>query len=148
MKQRTIRTEEDIKKLSADVLALAGYMPFVITVTQGSKIRSEAQNSRHWVMIEHTLNAIRDTVNLISDETGYTVAEVKKLVAADMQAEHIDILYAIDKEAAHKALKKICGIPSSTRLGTKEFSKFDDTLEQTAAEIVGEINAFTAKALT
>jgi len=148
MKQRTIRTESELKKLSADVLCLAQYMPFVVSVTQGTAIRSEAANARHWVMIEDLLNHIREAVEIISEATGYTPAEVKKLAAADMPPEHVGILYARTKQAVHDELKGICNIPTSTRLGTKAFSRFDEILEGTVAQVIGEVNAVSRKALS
>jgi len=148
MKQRTVRTEKELVKMCADFAGLAPYLPIVVTVTEGTGIRSTAANSRHWALIRDLKQNRDDVINIISEETGYTPAEVKKLAADYMPPEHIGILYARTEKAIHAELKDICNIPTSTALGTKAFSKFDEILEGTMAQITGEINAVSRKALS
>lgn len=145
MRERKIETSEQLRKAAGDIARLAANLPLIITVTEGRKIRSSKANSRHWVLIDSFMYEIDDAVRRISEHTGYTELETKKIIAQNMPAEQIEILYARTKEAIHNSLKVICNIPSSTRLGTKSFSKFDDVLAGTIAEIIGHINAVTRK---
>lgn len=106
------------------------------------KTRSLAANSFHWASLTEYLRQINQIVSRISDNTGYTPLEVKREIARTMQPEHIAILYARTPETAHDVLKEVCGIPTSTRLGTKKFHEFDETMETTMAQIIGEVMAF------
>lgn len=143
MRERRIETPEQLRKAAGDIARLAGNLPLVITVTEGRKIRTSKQNERHWCNLDSFMFEIDDAVRRISEHTGYTYLETKKIIAQDMPPEHIEILYARNKEAVHNSLKAICNIPSSTRLGTKSFSKFDEILAGTIAQIIGHINAVT-----
>ena len=62
-----------------------------------------------------------------------------------MQPEYVAILFSHTPEVAHDILKLIVGIPTSTRLGTKEFMKFEEQMEATIAVIAGEINHFAQR---
>ncbi len=148
MKERAIENHEQLAKVVTDLSKLADYMPFVVTITSGKKIRSTAANARHWANIEDFMNQINEAVEKVSEYTGYTPLETKKVISLSLPSEHIEILYARSKEAVHLGLKHICNIPTSTRLGTAEFSKFDDILEATIAEIIGEINDLSRKVLS
>ncbi len=113
-----------------------------VEVREYTKSRTLPQNSRYWASLTQCLKEIADTANRVSDATGYTPLEVKRLIAKEMEPEYIAILYARSPEVAHDVIKAICNVPTSVRLGTKEFSKFDETMERTIAEIVGQIQAF------
>jgi hypothetical protein len=110
------------------------------------KTRSLPQNSRYWASLTEYLNQMNQTVHVIANETGYSALEVKRLIAAEMPAEHIAILFARKPEAAHEVLKVIHNIPTSTRLGTKKFMLFEERMIQTIAEIAGQVNAFARRA--
>jgi hypothetical protein len=139
MKQRTITNTSELQNAANDLLTLADKMPFVITITAGTKIRSSEQNKRHWSKLESFIYDIQHEIDHVSDETGYTPLEAKKVIADVLPIEHAIILFATKKEIVHHILKQICNIPTSTRLGTKEFLKFDDILDVTMAEIIGNI---------
>lgn len=146
MKERRIETPSQLSQACADIAGFTPHLPFVITITEGKKIRTDGQNKRHWVEIEHFMGEINEAIDRISESTGYTPAEVKVLATSYMPPEHMGILYARTKKAVHDELKAICNIPTSTRLGTKAFSKFDEILEMTIAQIVGEINSIEREA--
>lgn len=143
MKQRTIHNEEQRQKASQALLGIKP--PFVVTVTEGTKIRTEGQNSRYWADMEFLLEQIDEAVERLSDEFGYTNIEVRREIAKGMlneyQPECSAILFVRNKEAAHEVIKMICNIPTSTRLGTKAFQKFDGVRERVMAELLGAINA-------
>ncbi len=146
MKERTVNDHEQLARAVSDLSKLADHFPFVISVTKGKRIRSPAANARHWANIEDFMIQVNSAVEQISETTGYTPLETKKIISQDMPPEHIEILYARTSNAVHDSLKAICNIPTSTRLGTSDFSKFDDVLEMTIAQIIGEINAVRGKA--
>lgn len=146
MKMRSIETENQLAKACVDLAELSRCLPFVLTITEGKKIRTDGQNKRHWVNIDNLMAQINEAVNNVSENTGYTPLEVKRLIAGTMPPEHVGILYARTSEVVHEILKSICSIPTSTRLGTKEFSKFDDILEQTIAHIIGDVNYMAREA--
>lgn len=139
MKTRVIETNDQLVTACVDLAKLTGRIPFVITVTEGRKIRTDGQNKRHWVSIESFMAQISEAVGVMAEDTGYTPLEAKRLISQGMSPEHVGILYARTSEVVHEILKAICNIPTSTRLGTKDFSKFDDVLEQTIAQIIGEV---------
>ncbi len=117
-----------------------------VVVREHIKNRTPPQNSRYWVSLNEHLRQMNLAVELISNRTGYTPLEVRRLIAKDMPAEYIAILFARTAESAHEVMKAICGIPTSTKLGTKKFSEFDDLMANTIAEIMGYINAVMDKA--
>ena len=69
--------------------------------------------------------------------------EVRRTIGTEIPIEHVPILFATKKETVHDTLKMICEIPTSTRLGTKSFGKFEDRLSQIMSEIIGSVNAIT-----
>ena len=115
---------------------------WTVKVEPYKRPRTDGQNSRYWASLTEYLKQIAAAVARVSDQTGYTPIEVKRLIAKNMQPEHGLILFAHKPEIAHEVLKEIVGIPTSTRLGTKEFMAFDGRMEQVIAEIAGEVNAF------
>ena len=147
MKQRSLITKDDLIKAAADLLNLEANLPLVLTLTEGKKIRTNNQNARYWAEINYFLNEINNTITSVSEHTGYTPLEVKRLLAKSLEPEQIGILYARKSESIHEVLKQICSIPTSTRLGTKDFMKFEGILEQTIAEIIGSIRSVAMEAL-
>ena len=141
MKQRSILNETDLTKAVADMANLKAYIPFVITITEGTKIRSNSQNARHWADITHFMEDIANYIEETATFYGNTDIEMRRIVAEGMPVEHAVILFARKPEVVHEVLKSICNIPTSTRLGTKEFSKFDDILAKTMMEILSEIRS-------
>ena len=146
MKERQIKTKYDLEKAALDLLRLEKHLPLVLTLTEGNRLRTPAQNARHWSDIDAFMTEINQSIEYVSEHTGYTPLEVKRLLASELPIEHAVILFARSKETVHDVLKDICNIPSSTRLGTKAFSKFDDILAQTMSEIIGSVKAFTRRA--
>ena len=148
MKQRPIETAEQLAKAAADILNLEPNLPIVISITEGKSIRSSAQNARYWADLTMMLNDIRHAVESVSEHTGYTPLETKRILASELEPEQVAILYATKPEIIHDVLKQICNIPTSTRLGTKDFMRFEDILEATIAEITGTIKATAMRALS
>jgi len=120
--------------------------PVEVIIRPHEKIRSLPQNSRYWATLTELLNRIQRAVHVVSEFTGYSPLEVKRLLAADMPAEYSAILFCPKPEPAHEVMKEICGIPTSTRLGTKKFMAFEERMEQVMADIEGYVNAFERKA--
>ena len=141
MAQRIVKTREELVRAAEDILNLPEG-EYRILVERLEPIRTDGQNKRHWVMIDELMRQINETVERVSGRTGYTPLEVKRLAAQGMPPEHIAILYARTREVVHEVLKAICGIPTSTRLGTKKFAEFDDKLEMVVAEVLGEVKRF------
>lgn len=145
MRQRILETKEDLQKAANDLPGLEAHLPMVMTLTKGKKIRTEGQNKRHWAMIHEMMAKISHAIDNMAEHTGYTPHETQQVISNFLPPGHIHFVYAETDDGVHKHLKKICNIPTSTRLGTKEFSEFDEILEQTVAEVIGEINAATIK---
>ena len=149
MKQRSVTNEQQLQKASQDLLKLSDYMPFVMTITQGSKIRSGGQNSRYWANMDFFLSEVNDAVERYAEKCGETNIQARREIAIaieskfDCPIEYLTILFIRTKEPLHEVMKMICNIPTSTRLGTKEFQKFEDILEMTMSEILGIINSVT-----
>jgi len=141
MKQRSIETHDQLAKAVSDISRLADHMPFVITISPGKKIRTEIQNSRYWCMMQESLDIISAEVDEMAERTGYTPLEARRVVAAEMPWEQSMILACRKSEAAHEVAKMILGIPTSTRLGTKDFMKFEDQIDMLMAEIVATIRS-------
>lgn len=146
MKTRTLRTTDDLKKAGQDLMKLAGHLPMVMTISAGTKIRSEAQNSRYWVSLTHELERITLIIDEVAERTGFTNLTVRKIIAGNMEWEYSLILSARNPKMAHEVLKMILDIPTTTKAGTKEFMKFEDVMLQTMTEIVGEVQAYASKA--
>ena len=142
MKDRTLRTEQDKQQASRDLLNIpASYLPLYLTLSPGKGKRSSAANARYWSNIEFWMEEIRNEIKAIAEETGYTYLEARRVIANELPPEHEEILYARTKEAVHDALKEICGIPTTTRLGTKEFNNYSDQLDLAMSQILGEVRA-------
>ncbi len=109
--------------------------------------RTIPQNSRYWGILRGCLKRIQIEIEILSDETGYTVLEIKRLIAIELDHEQSRILFAQDPEEAHKTLKHICGVPTTQDLGTKKFSVFEERMEQVITEIAGVVIAFSDRAL-
>lgn len=139
MKQRTILNQDHLTKACADLARLGGNLPLVITVTEGTKIRSSGQNARYWAEVQYFMEQINETIEQAANESGHTEFEIKKILAEQLPIEQSVILFARKPEVVHDILKGICGIPTSTRLGTKDFMKFEDRLTQVMSEIIGNI---------
>ena len=142
MKQRSILTQDQLKKACADLSCLGGSLPLVITVTEGIKTRTSGQNARYWCEVEYFLEQINEAIERAATESGHSEFEIKKILAEQLPIEQSVILFARKKEVVHEVLKDICNIPTSTRLGTKEFMKFEDRLSQTMSDIVGNIRGY------
>lgn len=146
MKTRTIHNEADLKKASQDILNVGGSLPVVMTLTKGTRIRTTGQNSRYWATLDEHLRTIGVLVEAVVEQTGYTPMEVRRLIAAaaNLPPEQVGILFTRKSETVHEHLKIICDVPTSTRLGTKEFMGLEDRMIQTLTEIEGEIRAAAA----
>ena len=118
-----------------------------IIIRPFQKTRSLSQNSRYWASLTEYLNQIHQTIQIVSDESGYTPLEVKRLIADDLKPEQVAILFARTPEVAHDVIKEICNVPTSVRLGTKRFMEFEEQMERTIAEIAGQIEVFKTVAL-
>ena len=145
MKERSIKTPSDLAQACADLAGLTSYIPFVLTITQGKKIRSTAANARYWSMLNDNLDLINTEVQAI-EEKGYNNLEARKLIAKELPWEQSLILGATSAEVAHSILKIISGIPTSTKLGSKSFMRFEETMEQVLYEIVGSIRNVAKRA--
>lgn len=119
---------------------------YQVDIKPYERTRSIPQNARYWASLTQYLKEIDATIKLISEQTGYTVLEIKQLIGRELPLEQAVILFAKSPEIAHDVLKEIHGIPTSTRLGTKEFMQYEERMEQTIAEIVGVISDFAEKA--
>ncbi len=117
-----------------------------VRITEYAPTRTTPQNSRYWATLTEFLRLLHQTVQTVADNTGYSPLEVKRLIAADLLPEQVAILYARTPEVAHDVIKEICGIPTSTRLGTKKFSEFDERMTAVVSEIAGIVQAFSDKA--
>lgn len=145
MKERTITTPVDLVKASADLAGYAQYLPFVITITSGKKIRGDGANARYWAMLQESIDLISEEIKEYAEKEGYTPLVARKIIAADLPWEQSLILACRKKEPVHEVIKMIMDIPTSTRLGTKEFAVFNDKIDMTMAEIVGNIRAICRK---
>jgi len=108
--------------------------------------RTIPQNSRYWGILRGCLKRIQIELEILSDETGHTVLEIKRLIATELDREQSRILFAQDPEEAHETLKQICGVPTTQDLGTKKFSAFEERMEQVITEIAGIVIAFADRA--
>lgn len=142
MKDRTLRTEQDKQQAARDLQAIpVQHLPLYITISPGKGQRSLGANARYWANIEFWIEEIRNEIKVIADETGYTYLEARRVIANELPPEHEEILYARTKEAVHEGLKEICGIPTTTRLGTKDFNNYSDQLDLAMSQILGEVRA-------
>jgi hypothetical protein len=142
VKTFTLKADKDRDLLVSWLYEQSLDMPLEVTCKEYERTRSLPQNSRYWATLTELLNSINQTISVIAGDTGYTAIEIKRLIAKELSPEQIAILFARTPEVAHEVLKEICGIPTSTRLGTKEFIAYEERMEQTIAEIAGHIEAF------
>jgi hypothetical protein len=119
---------------------------WVVSIKRWEKLRTLSQNSRYWASLGEYMKQIKAVVETVSAETGYSPLEVRRLIADELPAEQVGILFAQKPETAHDILKAIVGCPTTTRLGTKEFIQFEERMEQQIAEIAGTVNAFARRA--
>ena len=139
MPERLIETPE---QRTDAINAIAGLeLPYRITISP-KKERSNAQNNMWWSALEFHICQIAQAVTKISDYTGHTPLEIRRMIALQVSPEQSLMIYALKKEALHEALKLICCIPTSTRLGTKKFSEFHGVMEMEMANLMAEVNGF------
>jgi len=119
-----------------------------IVVRDFVKTRSLPQNARYWASLNENLRLIEESIRRVAEYTGHSNLEIRRLIAKELPPEYIAILFSSSAEAAHDILKLIVGVPTSTRLGTKAFSQFEGRMEETMAQISGEINNFAARITT
>lgn len=148
MRERPVTNQQELDKAANDLRALGDHLPLVITVTEGKRIRTEGQNKRYWSEVQWFREQLSQAIEQVAEHTGYTPLEVKRLIAQELEPEQIAILFARSSETVHDCLKEICGIPTSTRLGTKEFMKYEERLTQVMMEIIGTVQAITTRALS
>jgi hypothetical protein len=147
VRERPIQNEQQLIKASQDLLKLKDHLPLLLTVTQGNKLRTKGQNDRYWANMDDFLYEINEAVEMYAERVGETNIQARREIAIrieekfDCPVEYMAILFVRTKEAAHEIMKMICNIPTSTRLGTKEFQKLGGILEMTMAEILGLINS-------
>jgi len=141
-RQFTISTER-VRQHVADYILTLGPQPVMeVIVRKYEKTRSLPQNSRYWASITELLNQLNQTVETVSEHTGYSPLEVKRLIAKELPPEQVAILFCSRPELAHDVMKTICNVPTSTRLNTKQFMQFEDRMIQTVIEIKGQILEF------
>ena len=113
-----------------------------VVIREHTKTRTDGQNRRYWADLTGQILAMNADIEILSQHTGYSNIEARRLVAKTLQPEEAAILFCRTPEAAHEILKLIAGIPTSTRLGTKKFAEFEDRMVQIVADIVGTVRAF------
>ncbi len=145
MKTRTIETVEQLEKFSKDVMVFRDYLPIYTTISQGKEKRGEGANSRYWAMLQESLEIISSEVNDLAETLGYTPIEARRVIAHLLPWEDSLILACRKSEPAHEVMKMVFDIPTSTRLGTKEFAGFGDKIDEKMAKIVGAIRAICRK---
>jgi len=146
MRERPLLTQDDLRKAATDLIKLGEHLPLLMTLTEGKETRRGKQNARYWATLSDWREMIENSIMITSVHTGYTPLEVRRLAADRLPHEQAAILFIRKSEGVHDVLKACAGIPTSTRLGTKEFSKFDAEMERVMAEILGEVNAVQMKA--
>jgi len=112
-----------------------------VEVRKAVRTRTDGQNSRYWATLTEELRNVSAGIKEVSEHTGYSPLEVRRIIAKELQPEQVAILYASTPEAVHDILKTINGIKTSTRLGTKEFMQYEERMLQTIAEVVGAVRA-------
>ena len=115
--------------------------PWQVELREYVRTRTTGQNSRYWATLTEEMRQLGEEIASIARHTGYSPLEVRRLVATTLEPEQIAILYAHTPEAVHDILKTIHGIPTSTRLGTKDFMAFEERMIATVAEVVGAVKA-------
>ncbi len=138
--ERIITTQDELYKAARDLPSLVSRLPFRLSVSP-VKERSTVANSHYWVNLGFWLGEVQTAINETANRLGLSPSDAKLLLANNMPTLHALIMYARERKVAHSVLKDICNIPTSTKLGTKAFHKFDETMERTMAEILGEVRA-------
>ncbi|HEY4761491.1 MAG TPA: hypothetical protein VIH42_12995 [Thermoguttaceae bacterium] len=135
-----------VRDFICDTLEALTFDPvYEIIIRPFEKHRTHGQNDRYWATLTECLRQIKQTVYGLAESSGHTPLEIRRLIAADLLPEQIAILFAKTPETVHDVLKEICDVPTSTRLGTKEFQRFEERMEQTIAEIAGHVGAFRGR---
>lgn len=119
----------------------------MVEVRKALRTRTTGQNARFWATLTEELRNLSAGISEVSEHTGYTPLEVRRIIAKELQPEQVAILYASTPEAVHDILKVINGIQTSTRLGTKQFMQYEERMLQTIAEVVGAVRAVCARAV-
>jgi len=109
------------------------------------ELRTLGANARYWATLTEYLNQIRAAIMALCDHTGHTPMEIRRSIAQTMPIEYGVLLFVDDPEPAHGVLKKIYGVPTSTRMTKKNFQTFHDRMEATMSEVLGTVNAYGAK---
>ena len=128
------------------VMAIAKEPLMQVTISEHIRLRTSAQNARYWASLAEEMRQMKEAIHHISEHTGHTQLEARRIVADDLEPEQIAILYARTQEAVHDILKTIHGIPTSTRLGTKAFMQFEERMIQSVAEVNGAVKAMQREA--
>lgn len=143
--QRFIITTPRIQANAIESIVLDEQHPVEVIVRPHEKKRTTAQNSRYWAGLTQFHKELQAMVQAASDHTGYDPAEVREHIAHNLPTRQALILFARKPEVIHEVLKDICGIPTSTRLGTKKFMEFEEQMERAMAEVMGTVNDVTAR---
>lgn len=146
--KRFILTNETHWRMALDYVGSLKHMVkavevYEVTVKPYKKTRSIGQNSRYWASLNELMEQKRAYIQSVADSTGHTPLEVKRLIAVNMPPEHVAILFTHSAEVAHDIVKEICDVPTSTRLGTKEFMQFEERMIQAIIEIMDEIKSIS-----
>jgi hypothetical protein len=141
MRSFIIRTQVIRTAAAKAVMEITENPLMEVLIRPYEKTRTEGQNSRYWCTLEEELRQLSAGIAEISEHTGYSPLEVRRIVAKELQPEQVALLYAGTPEAVHDILKTINGIPTSTRLGTKKFMEFEERMLQNIAEVVGAVRA-------
>lgn len=112
-----------------------------VEIRRTFRTRTTGMNSRYWATLTEELRNVSAAISEVSEHTGYSPLEVRRIIAKELQPEQVAILFAGTPEAVHDILKVINGIPTSTRLGTKEFAEYEERMLQALAEVVGAVRA-------
>lgn len=139
MSERLIETPEQRTNAINAIMGLE--LPYRIAISP-KKLRSDAQNAKYWAGLQYHIDEVSAAIKRISDYTGHTPLEIRKLIASTMSPEHTIMLFSLKKEAVHETLKLICDIPTSVKLGTKKFMEFEAIMEAEMASVLGEVNGF------
>ena len=142
-----IRTKELRSAAAKAVLAIQASPICEVVIRPHVKTRTDGQNARYWADLTEQLRQLCQEIDSMSDHTGYTPLEVRRMAAKGLSPEHTAILYTHSPEAAHEVLKVINGIPTSTRLGTKAFMKFEGIMIMNVAEVVGAVRSLARRAV-
>jgi len=142
MPERLIETQEQRTEAINAIIGLE--LPYRIAISP-KKLRSNSQNAMWWSSLQFHIDEISQKISQASDKTGYTPLEIRKLIASQATSEQTLMIYALKKESLHDALKLICGIESSVKLGTKKFSEFHGIMEMEMANVLGLVYNLTGR---